>query len=68
MLAVNDVGKDEIQQIENWSDEFGQPVKVIKTLRNGLTITEWLPEFIAEIDIASIVYSQPDVLKAKIVR
>jgi hypothetical protein len=67
MTDTRTIARDEPRP-SDWSDEFGDPVKVVLTLRNGLVLTEWLPDYIAELRVAQIPICEPDVARARIER
>ena len=68
MTDTRDIAHDGQKPPSDWSDEFGAPVKVVLTLRSGLVLTEWLPDYIAELRVAEIPTCEPDVTRARIVR
>ncbi len=45
---------------------YGRPVAVVRTLRDGSVTHEYLPEFLAELVVAMIPFSEPLVASARI--
>jgi len=45
---------------------YGRPVAVVRTLRDGSVTHEYLPEFLAELVVAMIPFSEPQVASARI--
>ncbi len=45
---------------------YGRPVAVVRILRDGSVTHEYLPEFLAELVVAMIPFSEPQVASARI--